>query len=43
VALNAGSDALEEVCEATRDPEISEEGNPKVSKLHGNKYALHVS
>ena len=43
MAVNAGGDALEKVCAASRDPEMSKEGNPKVSKFHGNKYALYVS
>jgi hypothetical protein len=41
--MNAGSDAVEEVFAASRDPEIYEEGNPKELKFHGNKYALHLS
>ena len=40
--MNAGSDAAEEVCAASRDPEMSEEGNPKVSNFHGNKYVVHT-
>jgi hypothetical protein len=43
VAVNAGSDAVEEVCAASRDPEMSEEGNPKVSEFNENIYAVHVS
>jgi len=33
VVVNAGSDAVEEVCAASRDPEMSEEGNPKSVKI----------
>jgi hypothetical protein len=41
--VNAGSDAVEEVCAASCDPEMSDEGNPKESKFRENKYALRVS
>jgi hypothetical protein len=41
--VHAGSDAVEEICATTRDPEMSEEGNPKMSKFNGNIYAVHVS
>lgn len=43
MAVNAGIDTVEEVCPASRDPEMSEEGNPKVSKFHGTNmlYMFH--
>ena len=39
MVVNAGSDAVEGVCAVSRDPEMSEEGNSKVSKFQGNKCA----
>jgi hypothetical protein len=38
--VNAGRDAVEEVCAVSRDPEMSDEGNPKESKFRENQYAL---